>query len=551
MKNKVSTLAILMVFSFQSLIGESITGWDSTYHDMCIKAVNDPWYFERFRSLSDYGHVLEVGAGGDFARYLLQNASQETLKKMNSFQKLETIGSPVTGYYQGIGTFSGTTLRYVVIADQIKKLFKLPDNAKIVEIGAGFGGQCFILSQVQSFSKYYIYDLPQPELLIEKMMRVLSVQNVTCMPIESELPENNIDLVISNYAFSECSRATQLDYFERVIKKSTRGYFIYNQIAGRVYGLNYVSPTEFIALLKNNGMNPTVYAEPVATDVDNMLIVWDKTKANTETSKRKKFFSPEVINKLSPNSLNRYAFAVHSQFGEDGIIEEIFNRLKIKNGFFVEFGAADGVWLSNTRYLVEKGWSGVMIEPSQSTFDQLKANYKDEKKVLCLDTRVGYDESDPNTMTFDQIRDRYFPEKEIDFLSIDIDGLDFLILKNLQCRPKVVMIESNLFWHPLFTKEVPAHIAGNNLQQPIPVMIDIARSLGYEPVCLTINLFLVRKDLYEPFKNTPSDALTLFRDGLRSNSTKDWIIEHRKNNPHIKQYEDPDLEIICPITSDF
>jgi len=551
MKNKVSTLAILMVLSFQSLVGESITGWDSTYHDMCIKAVNNPWYFERFRSLSDYAHVLEVGAGGDFARYLLENASKETLSKMSSLQKLETIGSPETGNYPGIGTFSGTTLRYVVIADQIKKLFDLPYNAKIVEIGAGFGGQCFILSQLQSFSKYYIYDLPQPELLIEKMMRVLSVQNVTCMPLEAQLPENSIDLVISNYAFSECSRATQLDYFEKVIKKSTRGYFIYNQIAGRVYGLNYISPTEFIELLKSNDMNPTVYAEPVATDVDNMLIVWDKTKASAETSSRNNFFSPEVMNRLSPNSLNRHAFIVHSQFGEDGIIEEIFNRLHIKKGFFVEFGAADGVWLSNTRYLVEKGWSGVMIEPSQGPFEQLKANYKDEKNVLCLNKCVGYDDSDPKAITFDRIRDIYFPQQEIDFLSIDIDGLDFLILKSLKCRPKVIMIESNLFWHPLFTKEVPANVAASNLQQPIPVMIDIARALGYEPVCLTINLFLVRKDLYEPFKNTPSDALTLFRDGLRSNSTKDWIVQHRKDNPHIKQYEDPDLEILCPITFDF
>ena len=39
--------------------------------------------------------------------------------------------------------------------------------------------------------------------------------------------------------------------------------------------------------------------------------------------------------RLSPFSMNKYAFNVYSQFGEDGIIEEIFNRLNIKNGFFV------------------------------------------------------------------------------------------------------------------------------------------------------------------------------------------------------------------------
>jgi len=279
MKRLISIVTVITILSVQIVSGESITGWDTTYHAMCMKAVTDPWYFERFRSLSDYTHILEVGAGGDFARYLLQNASQETLSKMSSFQTLEKIGSPETGIYPGIGTFSGTTLRYIVIADQIKKLFVLPGDARIVEIGAGFGGQCFILSQLQSFSKYYIYDLPEPERLIEKMMSVLGVQSVTCMPLENNLPEEKIDLVISNYAFSECSRATQLDYFERIIKKSTRGYFIYNQIAGRVYGLNYISPAEFITLLQANGMNPAIYQEPVATDIDNVLIVWDNTKA--------------------------------------------------------------------------------------------------------------------------------------------------------------------------------------------------------------------------------------------------------------------------------
>jgi len=270
-----------------------------------------------------------------------------------------------------------------------------------------------------------------------------------------------------------------------------------------------------------------------------------------ETLNRNNFISPEVMNRLSPSSLNRHAFTVHSQNGEDGIIEEIFNRLHITKGFFVEFGAADGIWLSNTRYLLEKGWTGVMIEPRQGAYDQLEANYKNEKNVLCLDKFVGYDDRDPNNMTLDQIRDIYFPRQEIDFLSIDVDGLDFLFLKNLKCRPKVIMIECNLFWHPLFTKEVPANVAAGNLQQPIPVMIDIARTLGYEPVCLTINLFLVRKDLYEPFKNTPSDALTLFRDGFRSNPTRDWYVQQRKDSPTIKQYEDPDLEINFPITSNF
>jgi len=53
---------------------------------------------------------------------------------------------------------------------------------------------------------------------------------------------------------------------------------IYNQIAASVFGLDYLSPTEFITLLEQNGKNPKVYNEPVVTYADNILIVWDTTK---------------------------------------------------------------------------------------------------------------------------------------------------------------------------------------------------------------------------------------------------------------------------------
>ncbi|MBI2743550.1 MAG: putative sugar O-methyltransferase [Chlamydiales bacterium] len=274
------SLAALVLSSFFTLLsaGESITGADRIYRETCLKAVQDGYVFQNFRSLSDYAHVLEVGAGGDFATHLLQNGSKEVLEKMPAFQRLEEFGNPAVNFYPGIGSFSGTTLRYIAIADQMQKFFSLPENATAVEIGGGFGGQCFILSQLQKFSSYYIYDLPEVTPLVEKMMRSLSVSHVICMPIQANINEEKIDLFISNYAFSECDRQTQLDYFERVIKKADRGYLIYNQIAERVYRLDSLSPAEFINLLRKNGVQARIYSEPVLTDVDNLVIIWDKTR---------------------------------------------------------------------------------------------------------------------------------------------------------------------------------------------------------------------------------------------------------------------------------
>lgn len=267
------------------------------------------------------------------------------------------------------------------------------------------------------------------------------------------------------------------------------------------------------------------------------------------TSNRDYFLSKKDLDRLSPHSLNRYSFIVYSQYGEDGVINEIFNRLGIKNGFFVEFGAADGVWLSNTRYLWEQGWSGAMIEPG-SKYNQLVANYKNSN-VLCIKEFVSWEEDAKEGLTFDKIKEKYFADQEIDLLSVDVDGLDYQILKSLKCRPKVIMVECNLYWHPLFTKEVPTDIAVHNLQQPLAVMIKMARELGYEPVCATINLFLVRKDLYEPFKKCPSDALTLWRDGFRANPLRDIMWQDRNKNKLIRQTEDPELEKICPLSPDF
>ena len=258
--------------------GKSITADDVDYLEVCQDAASEQWYFENFRSLYDYSQIIEINCGNAFADFLKKNASKEVRKKLCEFEKLDEIGNPLTRqYYQDLGNFSGATLRYIVIADQIKQLFTLPKNATIVEIGAGFGGQCYILSHLQSFSDYYIIDLPQVEPLIKKVINTLEVKNVTYSLEEGKTFDKDIDLVISNYAFSECDRQTQKDYFERIIKKSKRGYIIYNQIAYRIFGLDSLTPLEFVAMLQKNNMNPQLYSESVATAKDNVLVVWDKT----------------------------------------------------------------------------------------------------------------------------------------------------------------------------------------------------------------------------------------------------------------------------------
>lgn len=61
-----------------------------------------------------------------------------------------------------------------------------------------------------------------------------------------------------------------------------------------------------------------------------------------------------------------------------------------RNGFFVEFGAAEGLGLSNTWLLEKKfGWRGILCEPVQSFGPKLQANRACSIDTRCVWNRTG------------------------------------------------------------------------------------------------------------------------------------------------------------------
>lgn len=50
-----------------------------------------------------------------------------------------------------------------------------------------------------------------------------------------------------------------------------------------------------------------------------------------------------------------------AQFGEDRVLWELFRQKR--DGYFIEVGAYDGVSLSNTYFLEQMGWRGILVEP--------------------------------------------------------------------------------------------------------------------------------------------------------------------------------------------
>jgi FkbM family methyltransferase len=66
----------------------------------------------------------------------------------------------------------------------------------------------------------------------------------------------------------------------------------------------------------------------------------------------------------------------YSQNNEESIILDYFKDF---TGEFIDIGANDGKTFSNTRGLAERGWKGVLVEPSPQAFEKLKSLYDGHK----------------------------------------------------------------------------------------------------------------------------------------------------------------------------
>ena len=199
------------------------------------------------------------------------------------------------------------------------------------------------------------------------------------------------------------------------------------------------------------------------------------------------------------SSILQHKRNVHSQNGEDGIIEYIFNKIgKSHNGTFIEFGAWDGKHLSNTYHLFsQKGWDGIYIESDPEKANDLQNNFSDFKdRIDCVCANVGYSDTD----NLDTLIETYSTRREFDFVSIDVDGLDYFIFQKMnKYLPSVICIEVNAGHSPEYAEVIPENIASDNIGQSIYVITEEAKRKGYFALCYTGNLFLVKNEYRELF----------------------------------------------------
>ena len=64
-------------------------------------------------------------------------------------------------------------------------------------------------------------------------------------------------------------------------------------------------------------------------------------------------------------NLINYGYKVYSQADEDGIINEILNRISVTAKTFVELGVQEGEEC-NTLFLLKSGWKGLWVDMSSN-----------------------------------------------------------------------------------------------------------------------------------------------------------------------------------------
>lgn len=192
----------------------------------------------------------------------------------------------------------------------------------------------------------------------------------------------------------------------------------------------------------------------------NVISELDKYKSNEDLISKNKIIASF---KHSNNALlDKYRKISTSQILQDIFVLDYFNYKE--NGFFVEFGATNGLSLSNT-FILEKhfNWNGILAEPGKNWHKDLTKNRNCTVETDCIWSSTG--ESLPfletksaelstisNFKNLDlhanvRIKKRNYNVRSIslldllarhqapyriDYLSIDTEGSEYEILKNFE-----------------------------------------------------------------------------------------------------------------------
>ena len=210
--------------------------------------------------------------------------------------------------------------------------------------------------------------------------------------------------------------------------------------------------------------------------------------------------------KFSSNldKINDFEYQITSQNNEDGIINHVFDILKIDKLNFMEIGF--DYYQNNSLAVLKRCNKGLFIDG-----DNKKAIIlRNVLKLFYPATKITVQNALVDIDNINQIKEQNFNnQEEIDFLSIDVDGIDYYLLKEINFKPKLICIEYN-FWFGKdlscavpYKKNYSIDSLSNYVGASLKALTELANSKGYHLIALDsacINAFFIRDDLKHNFE---------------------------------------------------
>ncbi|MDP2030658.1 MAG: hypothetical protein Q8K12_13545 [Thiobacillus sp.] len=221
------------------------------------------------------------------------------------------------------------------------------------------------------------------------------------------------------------------------------------------------------------------------------------------------------------DGLHEAEFCAFSQWGEDGIIDWLVERLPGIPPTFIEFGVED-YRESNTRLLLQlRNWRGLVMDGSQDHISNIQGQeiyWRHDLTAKC----AFIDRDNINNLLADAGL-----QGEVGLLSVDIDGNDYWVWQAIDVvSPAIVVCEYNAVLGDRYALTVPyqadfqrtrAHHSNLYFGASIRALIALGQRKGYTFVGTTstgCNAFFVRNDL-APAVVSALDGIWAFPSAVR------------------------------------
>ena len=231
--------------------------------------------------------------------------------------------------------------------------------------------------------------------------------------------------------------------------------------------------------------------------------------------------------------INTTEFKVFSQWGEDGIIQFLVNKIEIPNKIFIEFGV-ENYTESNTRFLLQNNnWSGLIFDGSRDNINYIKNDpiyWRYNLKAEC----AFIDRENINRLISNN-----GISGDIGILSIDIDGNDYWVWEAINCvTPCIVICEYNSIFGPHAKITIPydkdfkrsnAHYSNLYYGASIAALATLANRKGYSLIGSNSagnNIFFVRNELIRDMKTyAPEESYvkSQFRESRDNRGTLSFL----------------------------